>query len=174
MANQQIECQSIKITKISKEDTISLRHSVLWPDMPPEHVILPEDELGVHYGAFLPHHSHPVAVVSLFVEACPIDRPIEAQLSSNGTSLLKTKERAVRFRKFACDPQYQGKGFGTQLLLHALSIARSELGVQVAWCDARRTTESWYSKRGFVSFGNPFFKGPVEYIRMELDLNQLV
>ncbi|KAF8187762.1 hypothetical protein BJ912DRAFT_969551 [Pholiota molesta] len=128
MVNQQIDGQSIAIVKISKEDTVNLRHSVLWPDMPPEH-------------------------------ARPIDKSEEPQPSPDGTSTSKTKEPAIRFRKFACDPQYQGKGLGTWLLLHALSIARSELGVHVAWCDARRTTEDC-----------SFFKGPVEYIRMELDL----
>lgn len=141
--------------------------------MPPEHVVLPEDELGTHYGAFLSHLNYPVAVISLFLEARPIDKSEGPQPSPDGTSTSKTKERAIRFRKFACDPQYQGKGLGTRLLLHALSITRSELGVQVAWCDARMTTEDWYKKRGFVSFGSSFFKGPVEYIRMELDLRQL-
>ena len=163
--------QDIRILKISSQDTIELRHSVLWPDMPTEHVILPEDAHGMHYGAFLPHVNQPVAVISLFLAPIPIGVLTKRQERPNSTYPPMATENAVRFRKFACYPQYQGRGFGTQLLLYALSMARSELGVTVAWCDARRATQEWYSKRGFVPFGDTFFKGPVEYVCMKLDLD---
>ncbi|KAJ8522277.1 hypothetical protein ONZ45_g1169 [Pleurotus djamor] len=45
---------SISFRQIQPTQTIPLRHSVLWPDAPISHVLLPEDDLGWHYGAFLP------------------------------------------------------------------------------------------------------------------------
>lgn len=143
--------------------------------MPREHVILPEDALGIHYGAFLPHASHPVAVISLFLESQPIGDQ-ERTLPGPGPDSPSPRtmhQKVVRFRKFACCPGFQGRGLGTRLLLHALSMARSDMGVSTAWCDARKATEEWYRKRGFIVFGPTFFKGPVEYVRMKLDLIQL-
>lgn len=151
------------------DKTLPLRHSVLWPDMPLSHVRLPEDDFGTHYGAFLQDDAEPVAVISFFLEDVPIDKGMELQESNIITS-LQCSGRAVRFRKFACAPQYHGKGIGTQLLLHSLSMSRSEEGASVAWCDARTSTMEWYRKRGLRPFGTPFYKGRVEYNRMFLDL----
>ncbi|KJA16295.1 hypothetical protein HYPSUDRAFT_47499 [Hypholoma sublateritium FD-334 SS-4] len=166
--------QDVLILKISSQNTVDLRHSVLWPDMPREHVVLPEDAHGMHYGAFLPRTNQPVAVISLFRAPIPIGVLAERQTSPDGSYPPMVGEDTVRFRKFACNPQYQGRGIGTQLLRYALSMARSELGVTIAWCDARRATQEWYAKRGFVPFGDTFFKGPVEYVRMKLDLDASV
>ncbi|KAF8955850.1 acyl-CoA N-acyltransferase [Flammula alnicola] len=176
MSSHLVDDQPVRIDKITKEDTLQLRHSVLWPDMPLAQVILPEDALGIHYGAFLPHRGNPVAVISLFLEDQPIDNKdvdpgLRARRDSNSSPI--PEERAIRFRKIACDPQYRGKGLGSQLLFHALSMARSELGVTAAWCDARTSTQEWYRKRGLHPFGDPFFKGPVGYIRMRIDLRNL-
>ena len=169
------------------EETIPLRHSVLWPNMPPSHVCLPEDAVGIHYGAFLPLRDTPVAVISLFVEDPPSstrdsDRhhyhgpevnlqppnPITS-IDQNGRLPVQPPRRAVRFRKFACESEFQGKGIGTQLLAHVLSMARTELDAATVWCDARETARGWYMKRGFTPFGPTFYKGPEEYIRMRID-----
>lgn len=37
----------------SAADTIDIRHRVLWPDHPIEHVLLPEDAKGFHCAVFL-------------------------------------------------------------------------------------------------------------------------
>ncbi|KAF4621801.1 hypothetical protein D9613_012081 [Agrocybe pediades] len=173
----------IRIEKVPVEKTLQLRHSVLWPDMPLSHVRLPEDDLGVHYGVFLQegeegkqNEQEPVAVISLFVEDLPsIDKAALQEESDDVTrDLLQCSSgRAVRFRKFACAPHFQGRGLGTKLLLHALLLCRSEQGAIVAWCDARKSTMEWYRKRGLVPFGNTFYKGRVEYIRMLLDLRSI-
>lgn len=168
---EELADQDVRTLKISSQDTVELRHSVLWPDMPRQHVVLPEDAHGMHFGVFLPHANHPVAVISLFRAPIPIGVLTEQHTRLDGSYPPMVGEDTVRFRKFACDPQYQGRGIGTQLLFYALSMARSELGVTVAWCDARRATQEWYAKRGFVPFGDTFFKGPVEYVRMKLDLD---
>jgi len=166
--------RQIRIDKISKDQTMQLRHSVLWPDLPLSHVCLPEDDEGFHYGAFLPQRDTPIAVISLFRENIPTDeetRDPEPGLSS-ANSMTHYCE-AVRFRKFVCEPQYQGQGYGSQLLLHALSMVRYEWGVTMAWCDARTATQDWYKRRGFQPFGPKFFKGAVEYVRMKADLKDL-
>lgn len=169
---------SLRCSEIDADQTVPLRHSVLWPNEPVSHVLLPEDSAGRHYGAFIDSNPAPVAVISLFVEACPID---------NGLNHRDTTHKsAVRFRKFACDPAYQvnipffwlvradchqGQGIGTKLLLHAASVASSELQATLLWCDAREDTRAWYERRGLAAFGDAFFKGPVKYIRMKIDID---
>jgi GNAT superfamily N-acetyltransferase len=148
---------------ITAEQTIPLRHSVLWPNMPISHVVLPEDANGLHIGAFVPSHDHPVAVISLFIESVPII--IDTALGHHGAESVQ-----VRFRKFACDPAYQGCGIGSRLLQYSGLVARSELNGTVFWCDARTSSSDWYKKRGLVPFGEKFFKGLVEYVRMYIDV----
>ncbi|KAK7050558.1 glucosamine 6-phosphate N-acetyltransferase [Favolaschia claudopus] len=159
-------------SQIDADQTVPLRHSVLWPNEPVSHVLLPEDSDGWHYGAFIESNPEPVAVISLFVEQCPIDNGPNADErgDNNGHGVHK---RAVRFRKFACDPAYQGQGIGKKLLLHAISIARSELQACILWCDAREDTRQWYERRGMRPFGDRFFKGPVKYVRMKLDIDTM-
>jgi GNAT superfamily N-acetyltransferase len=175
----------VRIDKITTEETIPVRHSILWPTKPPSHVCLPEDATGTHYGAFLPLRETPVAVISLFLEDLPLlrdrhDDTEEINLNSqNSNSTIISggddsnrparQRRAVRFRKFACDREFQGKGIGTQLLADVLSRARAELDAATVWCDARVTARGWYIKRGLIPFGPTFYKGPEEYIRMRIN-----
>lgn len=145
---------------ITPEDTVSLRHAVLWPDKPQSYVLLPEDSTGHHYGAFLSSkdNSAPVAVISLFLEPIPLPPYQDA-----------APPRAARFRKFACQRDYQGQGIGSTLLRYAFDAARG-MGCVVIWCDARLETAAWYERRGMSRFGETFFKGEVEYVRMKVDL----
>jgi len=145
---------------ITVEQTLPLRHTVLWPDAPLSQVCLPEDSIGYHFGAFVPFQPDPVAVISLFHEPLPINTVLDDEQAPV----------AVRFRKFACEPAYQNRGIGTHLLLYVFSLTRFQLKATVAWCDARTTSALWYEKRGMASFGQPFFKGPVEYVRMKIKL----
>jgi GNAT superfamily N-acetyltransferase len=128
---------------------------VLWPDFPISHVQLSEDELGRHYGAFLPDTPEPVAVISVFAEPVPV-----GEQGPDDTS-------AARFRKFACRPDLQGRGIGTLLLQHVIRAAC----VDTLWCDARLATADWYQKRGLVAFGPVFLKSGVEYVRMKIGLS---
>ena len=153
------------IRRITPEETIPLRHSVLWPDHPVSHVLLPEDASGHHYGAFLPHSRTPVAVISAFIDPLPRSDP---DASSEPSGSLNAK--AARFRKFACDSQHQGKGIGTALLRHVFDAARTEMECGVIWCDARLSAAGWYERRGMRRFGATFFKGDIEYVRMKADL----
>lgn len=98
-------------------------------------------------------------MISIFIEPVPTD-----------AVLAVVPAIAIRFRKFACDRAYQNRGIGTRLLLHIFALARSEFNATVAWCDARTTSAGWYEERGMVSFGQPFLKGPVEYVRMKITI----
>ena len=133
---------------------------MLWPDKPVSYVLLPEDDAGHHFGAFLAETSVPAAVISLFVEPLPA-----AETSGSPAS-----PRAARFRKFACAPSHQGRGIGSALLRHTFAAAKDELGCAVIWCDGRLETAPWYEKRGMWRFGDLFYKGPIEYVRMRADL----
>ncbi|KAH7885065.1 acyl-CoA N-acyltransferase [Phlebopus sp. FC_14] len=145
---------NLQIRPIDPKDTWELRHSVLWPSMPFSYVQLEEDNSGHHFGAFFPSQDKPVAVISVFLEPIP-------DASRQAIS--------ARFRKFACYPEFQGRGIGSKLL-DSIIAPCSELGVKVIWCDARLSSSQWYSKRGLIPFGESFFKESVEYIRMKMEL----
>lgn len=140
----------VSYRRIRVEDTIALRHSVLWPNEDVSKVLLPEDDTGHHFGAFLDSRAEPVAVVSLFHEGIAED------------------DNAARFRKFACVGDFQGRGIGTGLLLEVFRFAQEVLGARIVWCDARETKSDWYERRGMSRFGTKFYKGPVEYVRMKI------
>ncbi|EIW81533.1 GCN5-related N-acetyltransferase [Coniophora puteana RWD-64-598 SS2] len=144
---------------------MELRHSILWPDKPLEYVILPEDAVGHHFGAFLPSDDQLVAVISLFEEGVPAEVSPQPSITSTSES-----PRAVRFRKFACASSYQGRGIGTELLRHVCDFAKVRMGAKTIWCDARTSSLDWYQKRGLSPFGPRFYKGPVEYVRIRMDL----
>ncbi|KAI0775592.1 hypothetical protein BD413DRAFT_279126 [Trametes elegans] len=151
----------IDIRSISAEDTVLLRHSVLWPSHPVSHVLLPEDSSGFHYGAFMPGSTSPVAVISVFHDPLPVthDSAAHAEIP-----------HAARFRKFACDPVHQGRGIGTKLLHYVFEIATREMECGVVWCDARLSAADWYERRGMCRFGDTFSKGDVKYVRMKREL----
>ncbi|PIL34910.1 hypothetical protein GSI_02697 [Ganoderma sinense ZZ0214-1] len=148
------------IHRIFAEQTVPLRHSVLWPDHPKSYVLLREDDAGYHYGAFLEGVPDPVAVVSVFDEALPQPTP-DGEVGC---------VPSLRFRKFACDPKYQGQGIGTRLLRHVFddAVSNEKIPMCVVWCDARVSAASWYERKeiGMERFGEVFFKDSIEYIRM--------
>ncbi|KAG6831449.1 hypothetical protein H0H87_005121 [Tephrocybe sp. NHM501043] len=130
--------------------------------MPVSYVCLPEDDHGLHLGGFLSDEL--VAIISFFLEPLPINT---ASINARDT------HRQVRFRKFACNPAFQGRGIGTKLLQFSLEHVKSHFNATIAWCDARTSTADWYANRGMKPFGEVFSKGPVEYIRMYIDLRLL-
>ena len=133
-----------EICLIPAEATYALRHQVLWPDKPLDYVKVENDAAGYHFGAF--RHDELLAVISLFVD---------------GTE--------ARFRKFATRPDCQGQGLGTALLNHVFAEARQQ-GAQYIWCDARQDSVGFYVRFDMQPEGEVFFKGPVEYVRMSLEL----
>ncbi|MCY7357433.1 MAG: GNAT family N-acetyltransferase [Rudanella sp.] len=137
---------TITIQPITAEDTLLLRHSVLWPDKPFDYVRLPDDEQGQHVGGFV--EGKLVAVISLFV-----DKPTAV----------------ARFRKFATHPNFQNQGIGTQLLNQVIGQARQADTIEL-WCDARLTAGAFYERFGMQADGAVFYKGDIAYSRFMMKL----
>ncbi|QKG55919.1 GNAT family N-acetyltransferase [Hymenobacter sp. BRD128] len=133
------------IQPIKPAQTYALRHTVLWPDKPLAYVQLPEDAAGQHFGAFV--EGELVAVISLFV----------------------APDGEARFRKFATDPAWQGRGVGTALLRRVIEVARQQ-GARALWCDARQNTLPFYQRFGLAPEGEVFYKGTIPYLRLSMAL----
>ncbi|KAF9063297.1 hypothetical protein BDP27DRAFT_1427010 [Rhodocollybia butyracea] len=166
----------LRFKQITVEQTLPLRHQVLWPELSIEKVKLPEDANGWHFGAFVDDpmtkdNNGPIAVISLFLDPIPIDdTSVISRDISDSLSSPPTPAQNARFRKFACKTSMQGRGIGTALLRYTMDFARSNLNAGVLWCDARVSSAEWYERRGLLQFGNTFYKGPVQYVRMKTEL----
>lgn len=134
----------MEIRRIRWQETIALRHAVLWPNRPPEFCHVEGDEDAWHFGAYLPEGL--VSVASVYPE-----------------------NRTARLRKFATAPRFQGKGIGTGMLNHILSELRNK-GIGHFWCDARESAMGFYERFGMKPDGERFYKGEVPYVRMSLQL----
>ncbi|GAB3369650.1 GNAT family N-acetyltransferase [Azotobacter armeniacus] len=81
----------VDIRRINWQETIHLRHKVLWPKESPEFCHIEGDENAWHFGAFISERL--VSVASVYPDG-----------------------NIARLRKFATDRPYQEKGIGTALL----------------------------------------------------------
>ena len=130
------------VRKISAEDTLALRHRVLWPEKSVDFCRLEEDDASLHFGAFVAGKL--VCVASVFVT-----------------------DDVARLRKFATSPEYQGQGIGSNLLKVIISQLQST-GVIVFWCDARESALSVYKRIGMAEQGERFYKGDIPYYKMSV------
>jgi predicted GNAT family N-acyltransferase len=136
------------IQPIAAAQTYALRHAVLWPEQPLAYVKLPDDDAGQHFGAF--EDGQLVSVISLFI----------------------SPDGVARFRKFATDAAWQGRGIGSALLRHTMAAAVAQ-GASTIWCDARQSTLPFYERFGLRPEGEVFYKGPVAYVRLRRALPKL-
>ncbi|MEH6514757.1 MAG: GNAT family N-acetyltransferase [Maribacter arcticus] len=130
-----------RIVQITSEETLSIRHKVMWPNKPIDYVQLPNDAEGKHFGYF--KNDELISVISLFVE-----------------------NNEAQFRKFATLKEYQGKGFGSDLLNELMLISAKEQLSKI-WCNARINKIDYYSKFGMIETNNKFIKGGIGYVIME-------
>lgn len=130
-----------EIKKISAQETLPIRHKVMWPNQTIAYVRLPNDATGRHFGLFVKDEL--VSVISIFKE-----------------------NQAIQFRKFATLNKFQGKGFGTQLLRFIISLIEEE-GYDRIWCNARVSKTEFYNKFGFQKTAKLFEKGGIGYVVME-------
>jgi GNAT superfamily N-acetyltransferase len=130
-----------KIKEISAEQTLYIRHNVMWPNKSIDYVKLPNDSKGKHFGLFL--NDNLISVVSLFIE-----------------------NNEAQFRKFATLTEYQGKGYGSELLKEIIIIARTN-NVDRLWCNARADKISYYEKFGMNSTDDKFEKGGLDFVILE-------
>tara|TARA_R110000765_G_scaffold27719_2_gene67172 strand:+ start:2313 stop:2720 length:408 start_codon:yes stop_codon:yes gene_type:complete len=130
-----------RIVQITSEETLSIRHKVMWPNKPIDYVQLPNDAEGRHFGYF--KNDELISVISLFVE-----------------------NNEAQFRKFATLKEYQGKGFGSELLNELMLISEKEQLSKI-WCNARINKIDYYSKFGMIETNDQFIKGEIGYVIME-------
>ncbi len=130
-----------EIKQITATETLSIRHKVMWPNMPIEYVKLPNDENARHFGLFI--SGEITSIISLFVE-----------------------NNEVQFRKFATLIEFQGLGYGTILLRNIIDLIKKE-GIRKLWCNARVEKSKFYEKFNLKSTDKKFEKGGIEYVIME-------
>jgi len=131
----------LEIKAISSAQTLPIRQEAMWPNKPLEFVRLNNDEKGRHFGLFI--NDKLVTVISLFVE-----------------------HEEAQFRKFATLPEFQGKGYGSQLLAMVLDEVQQEDCIKV-WCNARVNKVGYYNRFGLKETAKTFEKEGVEYVVME-------
>ena len=134
----------MEIRTISWEQTIPLRHCVLWPNEPPEFCQVEGDPEGLHFGAFIDDVL--VCVASVFLN-----------------------QNKARLRKFATDVRYQNQGIGSKVLLHIIESLK-ESNAEYFWCDARETALGFYMRFDMYKSSERFYKSGVPYFKMEIAL----
>jgi len=128
----------LEIKKIAAEETIDIRHRVMWPDRPRRDVILADDMKALHFGAF--KNGQLVAVGSFFNDS-----------------------GVVRLRKLAVEHEHQGNGIASTLLQAAIEDLRHE-GCTRIWCDARVSASEFYLRNGFSLDARVFQKRGIDYV----------
>ncbi|NQZ05594.1 MAG: GNAT family N-acetyltransferase [Algicola sp.] len=139
------------IKEITWQQTIPIRHKVLWPDKPPEFCHIEDDNDGWHFGYYVGDDL--VGVASVYPSG-----------SVTGND--------ARLRKFATLASSQGKGIGTKLLNHIILTLKNR-GITLFWCDARETATGFYERFGLHKQGSRFFKSTVPYFKMSVELTRL-
>ena len=134
------------IEQIRKELTWKLRRDILYPAEAITDMGLPEDDEGIHFGAFKDNYI--VGVVSLF---------------QTGTS--------YQFRKLAVAESVQKMGIGNSLLNYITDFALQNGGTRI-WCNARTTAIGFYLKAGYSLTGKSFAKKGIDYEEMGRELSR--
>lgn len=129
------------IEQIRPELTWLIRRDVLYPGQALDKIRLPNDEEGTHLGLF--DQNKLISVLSYF-----------------------KNENSIQFRKFATLADYQGQGYGSELLHYLIEISKQE-GIEHIWCNARENASSFYSKFGFQKTDQSFQKDGVDFVIME-------
>lgn len=131
------------ISPITPEQTWEIRHQVLWPDQPLDYVKIENDSDGLHFGCF-----------------------VDGQLVSIISGFMDSGNKSAQFRKFATLHEYQGKGYGSQLLSHLIAELKS-LGATRIWCNARVNATSLYERFGMHKTDQTYTKLGFDYVVME-------
>jgi len=134
----------MEIRTISWEQTISLRHSVLWPSKPREYCYVEGDVEGLHFGAFI--NGVLVCVASVYLTI-----------------------NKARLRKFATDTKYQHQGIGSKMLAYIIQSLKSSQ-VEYFWCDARASALDFYKRFDMRICSERFYKAGVPYFKMAVSL----
>ena len=72
----------------------------------------------------------------------------------------------AQFRKFATLHEFQGRGYGTKLLIHLLAELERQ-NLKRIWCNARTDKAHFYTRFGLTRTHHTFSKGEIDYVVME-------
>jgi len=136
---------AIHIEQIRADLTWRIRHEAMYPNLSMELVKLENDPEGTHFGLFADDKL--VSVVSVF-----------------------HWDRIYQFRKFATISNAQNLGYGSILLKHLMDYVR-EMGGTKLWCNARCSAHSFYQKFGFSKMDQTSKKHGIDFVIMELQLD---
>lgn len=136
---------AIRIEQIKYELTWQIRRDAMYPNADYDKVKLKDDPQGLHFGLYVGDQLR--TVISLF--------------ENHGV---------YQFRKFATTPNAQSKGYGTLLLNYIVSYVRQRTPKKL-WCNARLSATEFYSKFGFIAKGKSFSKNDIDFVMMELQLD---
>lgn len=129
------------ITETPYQDVLNMRRQVMYPGKDTEFVKLPDDEQGLHIGAY--ENGELISVMSIFLHG-----------------------RDVQFRKLATRNDMQGKGFASALMQWLIDYA-NDMKLNRLWCNARTNATDFYKKFGYEETDKHFSQNGYEYIVME-------
>lgn len=131
------------ILHITPEQTWEIRHRVMWPNQPFDYVKIANDNEGLHFGYF-----------------------VDGKLITVISGFFNEETKEAQFRKFATLREFQGKGYGSQLLSH-LIVELTSLGATRIWCNARVNATALYERFGMHKTNQIFTKLGIDYVVME-------
>lgn len=134
---------NFSIKPITYQQTWEIRRKVLWPDQPMDYAKVANDEEGLHFGCF-----------------------VDGKLVSVISGFFNEESKEAQFRKFATLHDYQGKGYGSQLLSHLMDQLTT-LGATRIWCNARVNATALYERFGMHKTNQVFTKLGFDYVVME-------
>lgn len=147
----------IHIKPITWQDTIPIRHAVLWPNKLPEFCYVEEDEEkdeeAAHYGGFV-----------TLPKGCDNENRLVCVASVYRNTSTPS---SARLRKFATLGDYQGQGIGRRVLQNILDKTLSP-STPYFWCDARDTAVAFYEQFGLHVEGERFYKSEQAYYKMSI------
>ncbi len=131
---------SFVIELIPAIETLPLRQKILRPSAPLAECINGTDEAvgSFHLGGFV--EKQLVTVASFHVES-QIDLP----------SLFP-----YRLRGMATEPEFQGKGYGRQVLVKGMDLLHKQKNCDLLWFNARKNAYKFYETLGFSFLGEEF------------------
>lgn len=129
------------INEVPYADVLEIRQKVMYPEKDQDYVVLPNDNEALHIGYY--KEGILVSVLSLFLE-----------------------NRELQFRKFATLSEYQGQGYGSELMKWILDYAR-DMQFDRVWCNSRIEKTDFYKKFEFVETDQVFEKDGRQFIILE-------
>ncbi len=134
------------ISEVPYSDVLEIRHKVMYPEKDKEYVALPDDDKALHIGYY--KEGMLVSVLSLFLH-----------------------NRELQFRKFATLSEFQGQGYGSELMKWVLDYA-IDMKFERLWCNSRVEKTDFYEKFEFVKTNQIFEKDGRQFIILERKFQQ--